>query len=201
VRIRWLAMVLGLAVAACVPPTLTVTPPRKIVPLGPFGGDGREIVLVLPFRDERPSKVLCGIQKNAYNAETGYVACSVEPSVFIGELLSHELQSAGFHVVEKPSGPRSVRVEGTLRQFFVEPEVDLLPAPETDVHVKLAATSASGLSAERDFYVKAHQPADEDPNESFQRSAENATRDVVRQMAKAIVELVDRFPGLGKAGT
>jgi hypothetical protein len=51
-----------------------------------------------------------------------------------------------------------LRLEGKLLQFFVEPKVGFVTfTPEADIHVRLVASSPSGLLAERDFYVKGEE--------------------------------------------
>jgi hypothetical protein len=139
------------------------------------------------------------MKKNGYNMETAQIFCGAEPSAYLAELLAAELVEAGFDVQRKNTATSSgaLHLEGELLQFFVEPKVDAFTfTPETDIHVKLTATSASGLDAERDFYVKAEEVALAGTEDTFQTASVRATHQIVTRMAQAVQELVQRYPEL-----
>ena len=93
------------------------------------GGDQRQLVVVMPFADERPDKNRCGMQKNQYNADTAAALCTPEPATWIASLLATELRAAGFAVVEQRGAakPSALVVSGTLLKLFVEPVSGSLP--------------------------------------------------------------------------
>lgn len=157
------------------------------------------ITLVTPFEDNRPQKKRCGMKKNSYDMETADVFCGAEPSRYLAGLLAAELDKAGFDVQYKAASASSegLHLEGQLLQFFVEPVIGAFTAnPEADVYVKLSATSASGLKAERDFYVKWEETSLAATDDNIQIAADKATSGVVINMAHAVQELVERFPEL-----
>jgi hypothetical protein len=157
------------------------------------------ITLVTPFDDSRPQHNRCGMKKNGYNMDTANILCGADPSRYLARLLAVELDKAGFEVQHKASSASSsgLKLEGELLQFFVEPKVDAFTyTPEADVHVKLTATSSSGLKAERDFYVKWEETSMVGTEDNFQIAADKATSGVVINMAHAVQELVERYPEL-----
>jgi len=83
-------------------------------------------------------------------------------------------------------------------QFFVEPKLDAFEfTPEADIAVTLHVTTPSGLLADRRFYFKGGEPRWIGFDDTFQDAAEAATKKAVAGMVAAIVELLDRYPGLG----
>jgi uncharacterized lipoprotein YajG len=192
------ALLLG--ATGCALTNTTVTPPTTSVSTGLSGGERRTVQLASPFADERPTRNRCGMKKNAYNMETADVLCSAEPAQWLAERFAAELEAAGFTLTTSPSSPVAVRIEGHLRQFFVEPEVGWVTFnPEADIHVHLVATSESGLVAERDFYVKGVKTALAATDSSYQAAANEAVRLILKDMVSAVLALMNRFPRLGAA--
>src|SRR5262249_19099206 len=141
----------------CALNTVPVSPPMAELTTDASLGAGRVVLVELPFKDDRPDRTRCGMTKNSYGMDTANVDCTVPPKQFVAEQLVHGLRAAGFSVTEAQSAD-PLRVEGTLTQFFLEPKVDAFTfTPEADVGVRLVATSASGLRAGRDFYVKGEE--------------------------------------------
>jgi hypothetical protein len=94
--------------------------------------------------------------------------------------------------------PSALQIHGTLLQFFVEPVIGFAMGDmETDIKIRLVARSASGLLAERDFFVKGTQSAMVGTQSNFQKSVDDASTRVVQQMVAAIVSLFNRYPQLG----
>jgi uncharacterized lipoprotein YajG len=148
----------------------------------------------MPFADERPARDRCGMQKNGYNMDTANVYCAEEPARFLADLLAKELAASGFRVVPATEGA-AVRIEGRLQQFFVEPKIGFFTfTPEADVHVRLVASAATGLLAERDFYVKEVEESLVGTEDNFQQASNAAVRAVVKDMVAAIIALLDRYP-------
>lgn len=87
------------------------------------GGNGRQVVVVEPFADQRPEAYRCGMQKNGYNQDTAAAVCRMPPDQWIAELLADELRAAGFAVLapDAERNPNTLVVDGTLLQLFVEP--------------------------------------------------------------------------------
>jgi hypothetical protein len=155
-------------------------------------GAGRRVLVQVPFEDKRPDRDHCGMQKKTYGVTPGFVYCTTPPEAELARLLAERLRAAGFDVTtgEVPGSADTVRIEGRLLQFFVEPvrpTADL----ETDIHVKLRATTASGLEAEREFYKKGR-------GSDFQRSVNSGVRKILTAMVAAVSDLMDRNPALGQ---
>lgn len=163
-------------------------------------GMDRTINIVLPFNDNRPFPGLCGIKKNAYNSRMADVFCSQPPSQWLAHVLSEELSRSGFHVLSTASSEwDGVTIEGDLLQFFVEPKINAITVDlEADIHVRLIARSKSGLEASREFFVKGVNATMFATDNSFQSASDKAAKEIVRQMASAIVDLLRSYPELGR---
>jgi hypothetical protein len=197
--------VLGLSLlSGCAFTNLTINPPASSVSTQLSGGDKREIVMNIPFADERQIRARCGMKKNSYNMDTASVYCSSEPAVWLARLLAEELKAAGFTVktdgiTDKPNG---VKVEGFLLKFFIEPVIGFTTISlETDTHIKLVATSASGLNAEHSFFFKGKNAALTGMDSNFQPSVDDATRKIINDMVSAILTLMNRYPELGRSSS
>ena len=165
------------------------------------GGDNREIVLVVPYVDGRKIQNRCGMKKNSYNSDTADVLCSTAPAKRLAELVADELKAAGFNVRTQgdPSKASGVKIQGTLLKFFVEPVIGFSTiSMETDVSIRLVATSENGLNAERTFFIKGTQSALAATESNFQRSVDDATAQIVKQVVTAIITLMNRYPDLGQ---
>jgi hypothetical protein len=140
------------------------------------------------------------MQKNGYGMDTADVGCTVPPPVWLAQTLAHALTTAGFRVNTNPAmqRPSSVRIDGTVLQFFVEPDVGFFTfTPEADISVRLVVSSQSGLYAERTFYFKGVETSLVGTESNFQKAADTATTQAVTVMVKAITMLLDRYPQLG----
>ncbi len=186
--------------SACAFTDVRIEPPPPETFTHLSGGDGREIVVLKPFNDERQIRNRCGMQKNSYNMDTASALCSTQPTVWLADLLAAELKAAGFIVKTEGAGskPSAVTIEGTLIKFFVEPVIGFASGTlETDIHVKLVATSPNGLNAERSFFVKGSYSALTAMASNFQASVDEASRKIVKDMTSAILTLMNRYPELG----
>lgn len=171
------------------PPTTPLTTDASL-------GRGRVVLIEMPFKDDRPDRTRCGMVKNGYGMDTANVVCVVPPKEFVAEQLVRGLSAAGFSVIDGQSAD-PLRIEGTLVQFFLEPKVDALTfTPEADVGVHLVATSASGLRAERDFYVKGEELSVIGWESNFQHASDKGTNTIVEAMIVAIAELCDHYPAV-----
>src|SRR5439155_1624960 len=123
-----LAMPAALAAGGCSVTQLTLaTPEHRAVSAAakrPAGGGAREVVLAQPFVDERPIVLRCGMKKNRFGGDTADVLCASPPNVWLAQLLRTELLADGYRVtpVGEVAGPAAIRIDGLLRQFFVEPK-------------------------------------------------------------------------------
>jgi hypothetical protein len=164
------------------------------------GGNQRQIILLVPFQDGRPSQGRCGVQKGGYGNETASAFCEVDPGEWIASFLARELAASGFTVLRSEEGARdtALKVEGVLLQLFVEPVVGFWSTTvESDFHVKLVATSKTGLQAERTFFSKGELTSVIWPQGIFNDSVRRGTRDLLTKMVQAILELMNRYPELG----
>ena len=164
------------------------------------GGNQRQIVVVIPFQDDRQNRTRCGVQKNGYGNETAVAVCQGDPAEWIASFLARELTASGFTVLRSADGARdtALRIEGVLLQIFAEPVVGFWSTTvETDMKVKLVATSKTGLQAERSFFSKGEVTNVIWPQGIFNDSVSNGTRDLLTKMVQAILELMNRYPELG----
>ena len=190
-----------LLLTACAFTDITVDTADTSGSLHISGGENREIVLLVPYDDERNIQNRCGMKKNGYNMDTADVFCSTPPAQQLAEAVAEELRNAGFNVrtqgeASKASG---VKIQGALLKFFVEPVIGFTTVSmETDISVHLIATSNNGLNAERTFFVKGVQSAMVATKSNFQGSVNNATAQIVKQIVTAIITLMNRYPELGQ---
>lgn len=192
------------ALGGCAFIDLNVTPPSpSVFSDAPNLGRDREVIVDRPFADRRGYPSRCGMQKNSYNMDTANVSCSITPPEWLAGTLEQGLTAAHFRVLHPgdPIGPDVVRIQGAVFQFFLEPDVGAYTVtPEADIGVKLIVTSASGLRAERVFYVKGTDTTLLATESNFQTASEDATIQVVRLMVEHLSKLMDRYPQLGQPG-
>lgn len=195
---RYLWILPALALTSCAFSDLNVKAPR-LGSTGLSGGIHRKVHVILPFLDERPNRSRCGMQKNGYNMDTADVNCVGLPSQWVADALATELRTAGFDVTTGPaSNSNGVKLEGQLLQFFIEPKVGAFTVtPEADIHVRLVASSASGLLAEREFYVKGTRSALVGVESTFQAASDRAFQDIMKSMVSAVISLMDNYPSVG----
>jgi len=163
-------------------------------------GRGREVIVYAPFADARYELTRCGMQKNGYNMDTADVKCTEAPGLWVADALAIELQRAGYKPLRSDAvpGPTTVVVRGTVHQLFLEPKHDFFTLTvEGDLSARLVVSTASGLVAERGFYVKGTETGIASTEAAFQASADQATRRIARAMVAALTQLLDRYPDLG----
>jgi hypothetical protein len=164
------------------------------------GGNQRQVVVVIPFQDDRQIRTRCGVQKGGYGNETAVAVCQGDPAEWIASFLARELTASGFTVLRSADGARdaALRIEGVLLQIFAEPVVGFWSTTvETDMKVKLVATSKTGLQAERSFFSKGEVTNVIWPQGIFNDSVSSGTHDLLTKMVQAILELMNRYPELG----
>jgi hypothetical protein len=191
---------LVVAVAGCALTDVHIKPPESGLKTPIPGGNQRQVIVAIPFSDAREIKDRCGIQKGGYGNETASAFCQGNPAQWIAELLASELKSSGFVVLATEDGARdsALRIGGVLLKIFAEPVVGFWSGTvETDLSVKLVATSKTGLHAERTFFVKGEEQSVIWPQGIFNDSVANGSRELLGKMVNAILELVTLFPELG----
>lgn len=97
-------------------------------------------------------------------------------------------------------GPSTVVVRGRVNKLFLEPHDTLTRTVEGDFSITLDVKTASGLHAERTFFVKGKKSDLASTESVFQAAADDATKNVAFDMATAFAALLDRYPELGAAG-
>lgn len=163
-------------------------------------GRGREVIVHAPFADARYELTRCGMQKNGYNMDTADVKCTEAPGRWVADALAVELLRAGYKPLRADAvpGPTTIVVSGTVHQLFLEPKHDFFTLTvEGDVSARLVVSTASGLLAERGFYVKGTETGIASTEAAFQASSDQATRRIARSMVAALTQLLERYPGLG----
>lgn len=164
-------------------------------------GEGHTLVLLRPFTDQRSERT-CGMKKNGFNVETAQVHCTSDPAKMLATLIAAELSAVGFTVLDDPgdASPSTLVLEGVLWRLFAEPKVDAFNVTvETDILLRLVATTPSGLSAVRTFSVKGEQPGLIVVEADFQRSFDSAVRQMVNSVVGAVANLAETLPADGSA--
>ena len=191
---------LAAAVSGCAFTDVNVKPPSSGLKTPIAGGNQRQVIVSAPFSDAREIKDRCGVQKGGYGNETAVARCQGEPAQWIADFLANELRASGFTVLRSEEGARdrALKVDGVLLKVFVEPVVGFWStAVETDLNVRLLATSRTGLQAERTFLVKGAVTNVIWPQGIFNDSVEDAIHRLLTAMVNAILELMSRYPELG----
>jgi hypothetical protein len=199
-----LLTVLVLTVSGCALAEVNVKPPEAGLETPIPGGNQRQVIVTIPFQDGRQSTSRCGVQKGGYGNETAQAVCQGNPTQWIAEFLARELKASGFTVLPSEQGARdtALKVEGVLLKIFVEPVVGFWSTTvESDLNVKLVATSKTGLQAERTFFAKGEKTSIIWPQGIFNDSVERGSRDLLTKMVEAVLELMKRYPELGFDGS
>lgn len=165
------------------------------------GGNNREVIVSIPFNDTRPHKERCGMKKNGYNMDTADAICGIAPSEWIAQLLVDELRASRFKVLppHAPHGRAALKIEGDVQKIFVEPVIGMWSGSlETDLQVKLTATTETGLRAERTFFAKGIKKgviaATRTP---FHTSLKRAADELLTEMVEAVFYLMNKYPQIG----
>lgn len=194
-------MVAGFLGSACAFTDVPLTLPTNALENTIGGGGARQVVVVIPFRDERAIRGRCGMKKNGYNMDTADAICQSDPNAWFATLLANELRAAGFRVLSESQDHKreALIVEGELLKIFVEPVIGFWTGSlEADLSFQLKASSETGLAAQRTFFVKGWKGGQlVATNQPYQTALHRATQAVLAEMVRAIVELMDRYPQLG----
>jgi uncharacterized lipoprotein YajG len=192
-----LAASASLWLAGCALTDATLAEPRRNqVQNSSRRGENRDIVLVHPFATRRNER-RCGMKKNGYNMDTASVFCASSPTIMLPDILARQLSQAGFNVHHDPraAGPSTIVLTGVVDMLFVEPKHNFFTVTmETDIGLTLTAKTASGLSAQRTFYVKGEEATFFASEEDMLRSLESALRQLSLSVVGAVANLADRFP-------
>jgi hypothetical protein len=201
IRRGWMLLTaLLFAVSGCALAEVNVKPPEAGLEQPIPGGNQRQVIVTIPFQDARQSASRCGVQKGGWGNETAQAVCQGNPTQWIAEFLARELRASGFIVLTSEQGARdtALKVEGVLVKIFVEPVVGFWSTTvESDLNVKLMATTKTGLQAERMFFAKGEKTSVIWPQGIFNDSVERGSRDLLTKMVEAILELMKRYPELG----
>ena len=188
--------------SACAFTTERLTLPTQGLAQPLSGGRGRQVIVVAPFADERQIRDRCGMKKNGYNMDTADAVCQSDPNVWIATLLARELKTAGFTVVDEKEvhRPGALRVQGALLKIFVEPIIGAWSGSlEADVSIRLDVTTETGLVATRTFFVKGWKGGQQIiQNAAYHQALDRASQALLDEMVRAILELADRYPQLGR---
>lgn len=194
-----------LSLSGCVTNQVTLAKPAVLdVVTSSRRGGGREVALIRPFTDQREQRRRCGMRKNGYDMDVASVSCGTSPDVMLADLVAKELALAGFKVIPDwhKAGPSTIVLIGVLEQTFVEPKNNFFTSIlETDIALKLMARTASGLRAERRFYVKGEETTFFASEDDIQKSFESAVRQLLASVAGGVANLAERFPVDGQPGT
>ena len=197
----WLPCVLvGLMVSGCATIDVKLKQPPEGLKTPIPGGNQRQVIVTIPFSDARQITNRCGMQKGGYGNETATAYCQGDPAQWIAAMLAAELKASGFTVLSPEAGSRdtALKIEGVLLKIFAEPVVGAWSTMiETDLSVRLVATTRTGLRAERTFFVKGDLETVIWTQGLFNDSLERGTRDLLGKMVEAILELMKQYPELG----
>lgn len=195
----FLTLVAFVTFSGCALTDVRLKPPELLQAPIP-GGNERQVIVAVPFADAREIKNRCGAQKGGYGNETADAICVGNPAEWLAVYLARELKASGFTVLSTESGAResALKVEGVLLKIFAEPVVGFWTTTvETDLNVKLVATSRTGLRAERTFFVKGERTSIAWPEGVFNDSLEDGTGKLLTTIVEAILELMKQYPELG----
>jgi hypothetical protein len=200
----WIVLpVTVLAWSGCALVDVNVKPPDAGLEAPIPGGNQRQVIVAVPFKDDRQITGRCGVQKGGYGNETAQAVCQGNPAQWIAEFLARELTASGFTVLPSEDGARAsaLKVDGALLKIFVEPVVGFWSTTvESDLNVKLVVTSKTGLQAERTFFAKGEKTSVIWTQGIFNDSVEHGSRDLLKKMVDSILELMGRYPELGFGG-
>jgi len=186
--------------SGCALTDVNVKPPSSGLKTPIPGGNQRQIIVTAPFSDSREIKNRCGVQKGGYGNETAVAVCQGEPAQWLADLLAIELKASGFTVLPSDAGARdsALKLDGVLLKIFAEPVVGAWSTNvETDMNVRLVATSKTGLKAERNFFVKGELQSVIWTQGIFNDSVERGAHELLKKMVDAIMELMSQYPQLG----
>lgn len=168
------------------------------------GGNGREVIVIKPFSDNRSEKQRCGMQKDGQGDKTAEVLCNREPSEWIAQSLADELRASGFKVLDSitPHQQGVFKIEGSLLKFYVEPVLGIWSHTlETDLQVKLMVKTENGLHAERTFFAKGIKKGVQSGGiASYNVSLKRATNELLTEMVEGIFFLMNKYPQIGLSG-
>jgi hypothetical protein len=196
---RGIAYLLGLLVAAlagcansyCIPlPAATTTTDL-------FGGDGRRIVALQAFEDQRDLSEC----KKDEDGDPPRISCSPEAPAWFADRLEQALRAAGFEVIrdEQLVSPSDPWIRGTLVVLDVRPVSGFSAVTvDADILLRLRVGTAGGLEAERSFAVKSERSSWVTTESMAKEALEEATRRITRDMVAAVVSLLNRFPEVGR---
>lgn len=197
-------LIFVLGTSGCAFTNIQLTLPTKQLERPIPGGEGRQIIVVLPFADEREIRDRCGMQKNGYNMDTADAVCMDDPNLWIAHLLREELRRSGFTVLTPGDDHRAsaLRLDGSLLKIFVEPVIGFWSGSlEADLSVKLRASSETGLVAERTFFVKGWKGGTMvSTTQPYLTALHRATQELTAELVNAILELMEQYPQLGDRG-
>jgi hypothetical protein len=136
------------------------------------------------------------MQKNGFNMATANVICREAPESMLADLLGDELTASGFTVLADPgrASRSTLMISGAVEQAFVEPKLNYGAVAEADIALKLTVWTASGLLAERSFYVKGDEAAFFAGEAAVQKAFNSAVRQLLASVVGAIANLADRVP-------
>jgi hypothetical protein len=174
---------------------LETSPPMRTI----TRAGGREVI-VFPALDARDASLRshCGVRRTDSGAAMGRVECSPAPVQWLGEALLLRLAADEFHVVtlDRARSRAPLRVNVTLKTFFVDELPDAaVPAVVADMEVHLAVTTASGLSAERNFFVRRRLATLESGVRL--KAMRAAGHELTARLSDALLELAQQYPDTG----
>src|SRR5262249_40643574 len=97
---KWfLTALAALTLPGCAYTDVRLKPPTAGLKASIPGGNGRQVIVSVPFSDERQIKDRCGMQKGGWGNETATAFCQGEPAQWIAAFLASELTASGFTVL------------------------------------------------------------------------------------------------------
>ena len=208
-KLGWVlaASVFGVAPLSGCTTTIALQPPHGYLDFGYRGGEGR-VVRVLTFDDLRTRGECPGdVTPRGSTVKGGsmipspeeQLRCSPDPPKWFADRLAAALQGAGYTVVgeDKPGVGDVLEVRGSLRSVTVE-QLTMFQTVifEADVSLELHASTPSGLSASRGFFVKASVSKMGGGMGTLQEMLDESSTRAVRDMTAAILSLTNRYPAV-----
>ncbi|MEO8875412.1 MAG: hypothetical protein ABI461_07490 [Polyangiaceae bacterium] len=194
------ALVVTFGSTGCAFETGHLHPPSGPVSTTSAEGQLREVLILGPFADERPTQS-CGQKKNGWGMDTAPITCSTPPGEWVADALAKGFAANGYIVLPPGTPPRenTYVVRGAVTTFFLSPDTTVhMTTNEMNVATRVEVTVPDGARSERDFRVTGKSLMTLEDNNGFDKAAQSATTQIVNETVDSVSGLLnhpDAAPG------
>lgn len=181
-----------LSLSACgLTPSTVNAPASPMSSVTSTQGHQREVLVVAPFADARPSD-LCG-EKEILGIRAAHLTCGTNPGRWIAEAIKKSFADNGYVVLPDGSRPGATTtvVHGTVTHLYMTTPTEFSKAVNRlDIAVRLDVTLPTG----RSFGVEAsgQSPWKTDGNNGYDEAATSATMQIASESVESAGELLER---------